>query len=116
MANPEYSIDQIRAFVAKGYGSVAAGYVKAALEHYDALVNDGEVISNDVAANDPGNPTFDDNYLMPFGKYKGQKLCNVPAGYLLWLNDQAWSFKDGPLKRYILDNMDILKQEKEVEK
>lgn len=28
---------------------------------------------------------FTDETLMPFGKYKGEKLINVPASYLLWL-------------------------------
>ena len=28
---------------------------------------------------------MDDNTPMPFGKYKGEVMCNVPASYLLWL-------------------------------
>lgn len=34
--------------------------------------------------------TLDDNYIMPFGKYKDVKLEDVPADYLLWLKDQDW--------------------------
>lgn len=53
---------------------------------------------------------YDDNTEMPFGKYQGVKLANVPASYLLWL------YEKGPidyrLRGYILDNMDVLKQEK----
>ena len=30
-----------------------------------------------------------DNDLMPFGKFKGQAMCNVPSWYLLWLNKQG---------------------------
>lgn len=30
-----------------------------------------------------------DSDLMPFGKYKGEKLGDVPADYLLWLVDQG---------------------------
>jgi hypothetical protein len=37
MNREEFTIDQIRAFVAKGYNSVAARYVKAALCHIDRL-------------------------------------------------------------------------------
>lgn len=53
---------------------------------------------------------FDDNTLMPFGKYKGDKLANVPASYLLFLLDQEW-FKDGPLKTYIEKNKSTLTAE-----
>lgn len=59
-----------------------------------------------------------DESLMPaWSKYKGQKLANVPASYLLWLY-YDWGLKDGPnspqhqqLKEYIEDNMDALKAE-----
>jgi hypothetical protein len=52
-----------------------------------------------------------DDSLMPFGKYKGKKMIDVPARYLLWLNDQPYI--DSPANRavraYIADNMDVLK-------
>ena len=52
---------------------------------------------------------FTDDTIMPTGKYKGEKLANVPADYLIYIYDNGcW---DGDLKRYILDNMDALKQE-----
>lgn len=50
-----------------------------------------------------------DTSIMPFGKYKGEKLANVPASYLLWLHKENKCF--GELKKYIEDNMDGLKQE-----
>lgn len=59
---------------------------------------------------------MNDNSTMPFGKFQGTKLANVPAHYLLWLYDQP-SFKSqvighkGDLRRYIEENMDVLKQE-----
>jgi len=28
-------------------------------------------------------------YCMPFGKYKGESLGDIPAHYLLWLADEA---------------------------
>ncbi len=30
---------------------------------------------------------FDDEDLMPFGKFKGKRLADVPADYLLWYYD-----------------------------
>lgn len=43
---------------------------------------------------------------MPFGKYKGEKMIDVPADYLLWLyvNNKA----KGELKAYIEDNIDVI--------
>lgn len=55
---------------------------------------------------------FTDKSLMPFGKYKGRRLIDVPAHHLLWLyrNDRA-----GRLKEYIRDNFDaLLKENKEL--
>lgn len=52
---------------------------------------------------------FTDETLMPFGKYKGEKLINVPASYLLWLYDNGKCY--GALKEYIEDNLDVLKIE-----
>jgi uncharacterized protein (DUF3820 family) len=51
---------------------------------------------------------------MPFGKYKGRKLADVPARYLLWLYEGE--MRDGPLKRYIDDNIDALRKEEQKEK
>jgi uncharacterized protein (DUF3820 family) len=52
---------------------------------------------------------MNDESIMPFGKYKGEKLANVPPEYLLWLHDEGKAF--GPLKSYITDNMDAIKAE-----
>ncbi|GAA4338725.1 hypothetical protein GCM10023149_48890 [Mucilaginibacter gynuensis] len=51
---------------------------------------------------------FTDKSLMPFGQYKGQRLIDVPASYLIWLyrNERA-----GKLKTYIQDNFDALLKE-----
>lgn len=58
--------------------------------------------------------TLSDNSLMPFGKYKNEKMANVPASYLLWLydNDKCNSY----VKEYIEDNLDVLRVEIEREK
>lgn len=52
---------------------------------------------------------MNDNSIMPFGKYKGQPLINVPADYLLWLYKQMSI--PGDLKKYIQDNLEVLKKE-----
>ena len=57
---------------------------------------------------------YTDETLMPFGKYEGQKLCNVPAEYLIYLHDNKIA-KDY-LKEYIEDNMDVLKFEMRISK
>ncbi|HUR11201.1 MAG TPA: DUF3820 family protein [Flavitalea sp.] len=50
---------------------------------------------------------MNENTLMPFGKYKGQKLANVPAGYLLWLYDTQ---KCGiALREYIREALPFLR-------
>lgn len=54
---------------------------------------------------------MNDTSPMPFGKYKGKKLEDVPAHYLIWLYDNDKSF--GDLKDYIEDNLDVLQQEVE---
>jgi len=52
-----------------------------------------------------------DNDLMPFGKaYKGTKMVNIPASYLIWLYNN--NLKDGNVKDYIEDiGLDTLKKE-----
>ena len=30
-----------------------------------------------------------DKSIMPIGKYKGEKMANVPSGYLLWLYENG---------------------------
>lgn len=50
-----------------------------------------------------------DNSPMPFGQHKGKAMANVPAQYLLWLYNKG--VEHGPVKRYILDNLDALRTE-----
>jgi uncharacterized protein (DUF3820 family) len=51
-----------------------------------------------------------DTDLMPWGKYKGTRMIDIPATYLLWLleNDKC----SGLVKKYIQDNKDVLKTQK----
>ena len=52
---------------------------------------------------------YTDKTLMPFGKYKGTALANVPAQYLLWLHGEGTS--SPPLMEYLNDSLEALKQE-----
>jgi len=45
-----------------------------------------------------------DESIMPIGKYKGEKLANIPAHYLLWLYENTSIY--GELRDYIKDNFD----------
>lgn len=50
-----------------------------------------------------------DDSLMPFGKFKGEEMINVPASYLIWLYDNDKC--SGEVKEYIEDNLDVLRVE-----
>ena len=54
---------------------------------------------------------MNDESIMPFGKYKGEKMANVPPDYLIWLYDNAKVY--GGVKDYIKENMNVLKAELE---
>lgn len=45
---------------------------------------------------------MDDNSIMPFGKYKGEKLANIPANYLIYIYSAGWI--RGEIKEYIKEN------------
>jgi uncharacterized protein (DUF3820 family) len=51
---------------------------------------------------------------MPFGKFRGQKLEDVPASYLIWLYDNNKC--NGELKEYIKGIYRLLEMEVENEK
>ena len=52
---------------------------------------------------------LNDNSFMPFGKYKNDRMVNVPASYLLWLYDNDKCNKE--VRDYITENLDVLKHE-----
>jgi uncharacterized protein (DUF3820 family) len=52
--------------------------------------------------------------LMPYGKYKGEQMANVPPEYLLWLFENNKC--SGNVKAYIEDAMDFLKGEIKLKK
>ena len=52
---------------------------------------------------------LNDDSIMSWGKYKGTKLGNVPAEYLMWLYDNDKCNK--AVKDYIEDNLDVIRVE-----
>lgn len=50
-----------------------------------------------------------DTDLMPIGKFKGEKMENVPYWHLLWFYDQPYCRND--VKEYVEENMDVLNAE-----
>jgi len=61
-----------------------------------------------------------DDSIMYFGKYRSEKLRDVRASYLLWLNAQ-WDDapperdRDKELKQYIEENLEVLRMERNKE-
>ena len=49
---------------------------------------------------------MNDTTLMPFGKYKGKMLGDVPGDYLIYLHKER--IAKGPLKLYIENNLPVL--------
>ena len=49
----------------------------------------------------PFKARLTDEDLMPFGKHKGERLCDIPASYFLWLSGQDWLDKFPALKAYV---------------
>ena len=50
-----------------------------------------------------------DNSIMPFGKFKGEKMANVPSEYLLWLFENNKCTPE--VAKYIADNIEVIKSE-----
>lgn len=50
---------------------------------------------------------YTDETLMPFGKYKGTPLANVPNDYLLWLYENGKTF--GAMKDYLQENIEAIR-------
>lgn len=52
---------------------------------------------------------FNDSTPMPFGKYQGKKLIDIPAQYFLWLYDKGCDHVG--VKQYIIENLAALQKE-----
>lgn len=48
---------------------------------------------------------------MPFGKYKGEQMQDVPASYLCWLWGEKKSDHVCPVADYIRRNLTVLEKE-----
>lgn len=49
---------------------------------------------------------------MPFGKYKGKPMSDVPVSYLHWLwNNGLMNEPNKPVHQYIKNNIDALQME-----
>lgn len=58
----------------------------------------------------PGVVAFNDLDIMPFGKFKGRPMQEVPASYLAWLKDNEIK-TDAQVWNYIIDNWSFIKDE-----
>lgn len=47
---------------------------------------------------------------MPEGKYKGVRMIDIPAQYLLWVYENKRCSKS--VKAYVENNLDVLRQER----
>lgn len=56
---------------------------------------------------------YEDSSIMPFGKYKGKRMDEVPASYLLWMEKEN-RLKGGVLD-YVKNNYDLLIKERSIE-
>lgn len=50
---------------------------------------------------------MDGNYVLPFGKFKGKKLSEIPDTWFIWMYDHQKL--SGQLKQYAEENIPILK-------
>ena len=61
------------------------------------------------------NEPWDDETVMPWGKWKGLKLKDIEADYFLWLIEQPWLSKWKGLYDYVMKNADLFYKEKSEE-
>ena len=58
---------------------------------------------------------LEDNSPMPWGVHKDTLMANVPAKYLIWLNESG-KLRYPRVKNYIIENLDLLNKEASEEK
>lgn len=59
------------------------------------------------------DPALNDLDLMPFGKFKGQHMQDVPASYLSWLWHNGAKAERTPVANYIYNSRTALNEELE---
>lgn len=52
---------------------------------------------------------LNDTSPMPYGKYKGRPMEDVPADYLVWLVDNLRASPE--VEKYVKENLDVLQKE-----
>lgn len=62
-----------------------------------------------MTSQDKKQPALTDLDPMPFGKFKGKAMQDVPASYLMWLKNDGCS--NELVSNYIHNSMDAIKQE-----
>jgi uncharacterized protein (DUF3820 family) len=72
-----------------------------------AVIYGASLTAEKVKDNTPNEIT--DNSAMPFGKFQGKAMANIPAKYLLWLYDNGCSHEG--VRKYIMANIAGLKKE-----
>jgi uncharacterized protein (DUF3820 family) len=55
-------------------------------------------------------PTITDATPMPFGRFKGKAMRDIPAHYLLYIYNKGWVRYEG-VRKYIQDNLQYLNKE-----
>lgn len=56
---------------------------------------------------------FTDSSTMPYGKYRGRAMGDVPASYLIWMHESGKCSL--AVATYIEDNMDAIRQRRDAE-
>lgn len=54
---------------------------------------------------------LEDTDIMPFGKYQGHKMEDVPAYYLLWLLEKPKRVGESAVREYVEDNKEVLEKQ-----
>lgn len=60
---------------------------------------------------DHREPAYSDDDLMDFGRYKDERLSEVPASYFHWIHVNGVRLHDKKLHNYIYNNLAAFKQE-----
>jgi hypothetical protein len=68
-------------------------------------------VGTDPRRRDPEGGSVNYEYTMPFGKFKHQRISEVPAWYLDFLYRQHWIDKFPSIKEYIQENREQINAE-----